>query len=100
MDDRDVDELHRIWELKEKGAISEDEYARLKAKILENHPDTSGGPAREYQAAASASPIASASPSTNNTPSNLEKYIMHLFERRRSTLLEHHQTRECSQSPR
>jgi hypothetical protein len=72
MDDRDVDELHRIWELKEKGAISEDEYARLKAKILENHPDTSGGPAREYQAAASASPIASALPA-ERTPRNYRK---------------------------
>jgi hypothetical protein len=34
MDDREVDELHRLWELKEKGAISEDEYVRLKSKIL------------------------------------------------------------------
>lgn len=35
MEDRDVEELHRIWELKERGAISAEEYAELKAKILE-----------------------------------------------------------------
>lgn len=34
MDDREVDELHRIWELKEKGAISDEEYSRLKNRIL------------------------------------------------------------------
>jgi hypothetical protein len=34
MNDRDVDELHRLWNLKEKGAISEEEYVRLKDKIL------------------------------------------------------------------
>ena len=35
MDDRGIDELQRIWELKEKGAISEEEYSRLKSSILE-----------------------------------------------------------------
>jgi hypothetical protein len=34
MDDREVEELRRIWELKEKGAISEEEYAQLKSRIL------------------------------------------------------------------
>lgn len=34
MQDRDLDELQRIWELREKGAISEDEYLGLKTKIL------------------------------------------------------------------
>lgn len=34
MEDRDLEELHRLWELKEKGAISEDEYLRLKSRIL------------------------------------------------------------------
>lgn len=40
MRDEDVEELHRIWELKEKGAISDDEYARLKAKILASEPES------------------------------------------------------------
>src|SRR5438270_12372282 len=34
MNDRDVEELQRIWELKEKGAISEDEYSTLKRRII------------------------------------------------------------------
>jgi hypothetical protein len=34
MDDRGVEELQRIWELKEKGALSEQEYLRLKAELL------------------------------------------------------------------
>jgi hypothetical protein len=38
MQDRDVEELHRLWDLKEKGAISEDEYLRLKSKILGQDP--------------------------------------------------------------
>ena len=37
MEDRDVEELHRIWELKEKGAISDDEYAQLKRRILQDN---------------------------------------------------------------
>jgi hypothetical protein len=34
MQDRDIQELQRIWDLKEKGAISEEEYARLKNRLL------------------------------------------------------------------
>jgi hypothetical protein len=37
MEDRDVEELHRIWGLKEKGAISEEEYAQLKGRILKSN---------------------------------------------------------------
>lgn len=42
MEDRDVDELHRIWQLKEKGAISDEEYLRLKAKILDKESASPG----------------------------------------------------------
>ena len=34
MDDRDVEELQRIWDLKEKGAITDAEYLQLKDRIL------------------------------------------------------------------
>jgi hypothetical protein len=34
MQDSDIEELQRIWDLKEKGAISNDEYATLKNAIL------------------------------------------------------------------
>ena len=34
MENRDIDELHRLWELKEKGAISEEEYSQLKTRIV------------------------------------------------------------------
>ena len=34
MNDRDIEELQRIWDLKEKGAISEVEYRQLKSRIL------------------------------------------------------------------
>ncbi|HEU5066636.1 MAG TPA: SHOCT domain-containing protein [Sphingomicrobium sp.] len=40
MEDRDVEELQRIWELKEKGAISDEEYSRLKARILGHQKET------------------------------------------------------------
>lgn len=47
MEDRDVDELHRIWELKEKGAISNEEYAQLKSRILGQRGEpTSDGPSQ------------------------------------------------------
>jgi len=36
MTDPNLDELQRIWDLKEKGAISDQEYSRLKAQILGN----------------------------------------------------------------
>src|SRR6476646_3079809 len=66
MDARDVDELHRIWELKEKGAISEDEYARLKAKILGTLQETG---ASGQEAPTSGSPIANALPPERTAPS-------------------------------
>ena len=48
MKDQDIEELQRIWDLKEKGAISEDEYARLKDRLLGNHdPATSTEPAQD-----------------------------------------------------
>lgn len=34
MENSEVDELQRVWALKERGAISEEEYASLKAQIL------------------------------------------------------------------
>jgi len=32
---RSVEELHRLHELKEKGALTEDEYAKLKARLVD-----------------------------------------------------------------
>ena len=40
-----VEELHRLHDLKEKGGITDEEYERMKAKLLE-----SGAPASSYQA--------------------------------------------------
>lgn len=40
MEDGEVEELQRIWELKEKGAISDEEYSRLKARILGQQKET------------------------------------------------------------
>src|SRR5438045_1766753 len=60
MDDRDVEELHRIWELKEKGAISDEEYAQLKARILGQQKEPAGATANEAQPPKTASPIAAA----------------------------------------
>ena len=39
MEGGDLEELQRIWELKEKGAISDEEYQRLKARILGQHKE-------------------------------------------------------------
>jgi hypothetical protein len=66
MDDRDVDELHRIWELKEKGAISEEEYARLKSKILREHDE----PQKQNQKATSSSNFAARVQSSPNKPAS------------------------------
>lgn len=43
MEDRDVDELQRIWDLKEKGAISETEYLELKNRILARNAEPQSG---------------------------------------------------------
>jgi hypothetical protein len=55
MQDRDIDELQRIWDLKEKGAISESEFDQLKAKILSERIVTGEG-----SAAADHDPVAAA----------------------------------------
>jgi hypothetical protein len=57
--DRDIDELQRIWDLKEKGAISEEEYARLKSRILDQQTAASRGSSSTQQTTQSA-PVADA----------------------------------------
>jgi hypothetical protein len=63
MQDKDVDELQRIWDLKEKGAISEEEYVRLKSRILDQPKGTASedapGPAlKPGQVARTNQPVA------------------------------------------
>jgi hypothetical protein len=70
MEDRDVEELQRIWELKEKGAISDEEYSRLKARILGEPKETAGANKDEPQAAGLASPVAAAAPPQPTKPNN------------------------------
>jgi hypothetical protein len=65
MDDRDVDELHRIWELKEKGAISDDEYARLKARILGQKSDGSAAQPEPRPSSPVPPPMPSQEPAQN-----------------------------------
>jgi hypothetical protein len=43
MQDRDLDELQRIWDLKERGAISNDEYLELKNRILSQIAEPQSG---------------------------------------------------------
>ena len=72
MDDRDVEELHRIWELKEKGAISNGEYSRLKARILGQQEGSAAATANKSGAANSESPIAAGIPEQQH-PRNYPK---------------------------
>ena len=56
MEDRDIDELQRIWDLKEKGAISEEEYGRLKSRILDQKTGQSQSPSPGQQTTPRMSP--------------------------------------------
>ena len=71
MDDRDIQELHRIWELKEKGAISEEEYSRLKKRILDGAKSSDDASERQtvepLTAVSQAAVEASSSPSAMST---------------------------------
>jgi hypothetical protein len=57
MQDRDLDELQRIWDLKEKGAISDDEYLKLKSRILAQNADPQSGNRRPERQSQSATPL-------------------------------------------
>lgn len=74
MDDRDVDELQRIWELKQKGAISDDEYARLKARILRQETEHATDSSSEARTAQSVSAIPGTG-QNQQTPRNAWKNV-------------------------